>query len=856
MKYWKAGIYSAAVSYFAYLPCLYGNPLLLEPVVQGINTGALVHAAQRDDIYFLDMQDMAEALRFKFNPDTDSGTFLDRSFSLTSDDFSPQYFLEYEGKDFYSLSLYEKLFPIELKVNPLEMTLDVQSEETLPTARAAQNFARRQNMVYSSKGDSFSNYEFDERYFSFPVMDFIYKNTQNFNHMGKDDYTHSYGNYYQANLGMIFGGFDTQVTVFGDDYGNSELWDPGARITISKTLLDEPRNALNLVRFKAGDIVSDGNNLFFNGVNGRGVLFSSFKDLVVSADKTIDITGSMPAGWEAELYLNNQLIGFRQSSIDGRYEFLNIPVNYGLNNFKVVLYGPFGEVREEERRYYSGTSPVSAGELGYNISAQQPNRFIFEGKDDFLSSSDKISANSMFYYGITDYLSLNGGFATAENIYDIGADYQFSTLGAQLALNGVSLQYNMNYNLNKNAVGHHFDLQGDIYIGTIFTRYEYYGDISSPISYYQGGYLKDLFETRLTGSVPFLNVPYYISYTGASGHNGDTYQLVQARLSPNFMRYYNFTIENNWTRNAGFTQNYIDVLLQANYNRFRINGQARYQTNPYSYLNSYGSFLEYRWDKNTYVQATWNHDCKSNYSDNQDIDVFGIGIGRLFKIGGITFNVSADTDRNISFGLTYNISLGKKPNSMEFFTNSENQMMNYGTVVAHAEDEKGNPVKGVKVIVNGRESPSVTDEDGDVIITNLDPHQKAVLSVDGNEVDDLALVPEWTDKKLVLRPGALRQIDIKFNHLGGIEGQLENILPDERYTIYIKTGKGETVATKTADKDGAFIIDGIKHGSYMIEVFNKEDELVGKSSIDITKSFHSIDETIKLKTEFMSDEQN
>ena len=71
-----------------------------------------------------------------------------------------------------------------------------------------------------------------------------------------------------------------------------------------------------------------------------------------------------------------------------------------------------------------------------------------------------------------------------------------------------------------------------------------------------------------------------------------------------------------------------------------------------------------------------------------------------------------------------------------------------------------------------------------------------------------------------------------------------------------KTGKGETVATKTADKDGAFIIDGIKHGSYMIEVFNKEDELVGKSSIDITKSFHSIDETIKLKTEFMSDEQN
>ncbi len=158
---------------------------------------------------------------------------------------------------------------------------------------------------------------------------------------------------------------------------------------------------------------------------------------------------------------------------------------------------------------------------------------------------------------------------------------------------------------------------------------------------------------------------------------------------------------------------------------------------------------------------------------------------------------------------------------MEFFTNSENQMMNYGTVFAHAEDDHGNPVKGVKVIVNGRESPSVTDEEGDVIITNLDSHQKAILTVDGNEVEDLALVPEWTEKKLVLRPGAMRHIAIKFNHMGGLEGQLENMSADQKYVVYIKNSAGEIIATKTADKDGAFIFDGIKHGDYTLEVFNK-----------------------------------
>ncbi len=144
-----------------------------------------------------------------------------------------------------------------------------------------------------------------------------------------------------------YAGLDTQVTVFGDDYGKNHLSQPGARITAGRTMLEPSPRLLNLVRFQAGDIVSAGNNLFYNGVAGRGILLSSFKDLVISADKTIDITGPMAAGWNAELHLNNQLIGFRQSGIDGRYEFKNIPVNYGLNDFKVVLYGPYGEVREE-----------------------------------------------------------------------------------------------------------------------------------------------------------------------------------------------------------------------------------------------------------------------------------------------------------------------------------------------------------------------------------------------------------------------------------------------------------------------------------------------------------------------------
>lgn len=153
--------------------------------------------------------------------------------------------------------------------------------------------------------------------------------------------------------------------------------------------MDEPKNALNLTTFEAGDVTGFNSTLFNNSVSGRGAYASSFKDLVLSADKTIDINGPLSDGWQVELYQNNQLIEFRQSSIGGRYQFANVPVSYGLNTFKLVFYGPYGEILTEERNYYSGTSPVKTGEFGYVLNAYQRDRYLFEGSEPYVSSSDK-----------------------------------------------------------------------------------------------------------------------------------------------------------------------------------------------------------------------------------------------------------------------------------------------------------------------------------------------------------------------------------------------------------------------------------------------------------------------------------
>ncbi len=836
MKPWTSGLYSLICGAGVVASANAGEMLLLEPSVGGFPAGDIVHAVDVSGVYFLDWGDMVSAMRIKFDDARRRGELAGRPFRI--DDNVPV--RTFDERDFYSVAVYESLLPIKLGVDLSEMRLDVSSEFVLPVEMENRNAARRRNMPRAPSYDTFADYEFDNRKFTFPVADLIYRYNHNFRNINRDNYGHAYSNYYQANLGFVFAGLDTRLTLFGDDAGNSRLSDARARITAGRTLLDEPGNRFNLVRFAAGDITGIQGNMFYGAANGRGVLASSFKDLVVSADKTIDITGPMPGGWEAELYLNNQLIGFRQSGAAGRYEFRNIPVNYGLNDFRVVLYGPYGEVREIPRRYYSGTSPVGAGQFGYNISAFQPNRYVFEANEPNLNPSDKVSADATFYYGLGDYITLIGGLTNAQDVRNPFDVSQFSTLGAQLALNGLSVQYNLNYNINKSAIGHHIDAQGDIYIGTLFGRYEYYGDTMSPVSYYRDGYLRDLFEGRLTGSLPWIRTPYYISYTSREYHDGQTSREVSARLSPNFMRYYNFTLENIWRREFDQTENQMDAMFQATYGRIRANGRVRYQTAPDSGLREYGAFAEYRWDKNTFATATWTHDCRSGYGGGADLDTFGVGLGRLFKFGGINLSVGTDTDRNLSLGLTYNISFGRVPDTARLFSNSENQMIDYGTIYARVRDDRGAPVPDVALIVNGREAPSITDASGDLIITNLAPYQKASIIVDEQNVADLSLVPQWTQKKLVLRPGVVRPIDVVFNHLGAVEGQFADCAPGARYTVYMRDLNGDIVATRRPDASGGFIFDGIKYGVYRIEVADSFGRVVGSNEISVNRDFQRV----------------
>ncbi len=99
-----------------------------------------------------------------------------------------------------------------------------------------------------------------------------------------------------------------------------------------------------------------------------------------SFDRTT-FRGELPDGWDAELYRNDQLIGYVQSRGDGRYEFLDVALLYGQNRFEVVLYGPQGQIRRDVKMIPVGLDSIPPRETYYWAAVQDAGRDLINLSD-------------------------------------------------------------------------------------------------------------------------------------------------------------------------------------------------------------------------------------------------------------------------------------------------------------------------------------------------------------------------------------------------------------------------------------------------------------------------------------------
>ncbi|WP_295530472.1 hypothetical protein [Novosphingobium sp. Chol11] len=128
---------------------------------------------------------------------------------------------------------------------------------------------------------------------------------------------------------------------------------------------------LGATEFQLGDVSTAALPVGLRGIGGRGAFITNTPLEQASIFDSIDLRGDLATGYEVELYRNNTLIGSTARAINGQYQFLQVPVDFGLNVFRLVFYGPQGQRREVVRRISVGDGRLAPGQFVYSLGAAQ-----------------------------------------------------------------------------------------------------------------------------------------------------------------------------------------------------------------------------------------------------------------------------------------------------------------------------------------------------------------------------------------------------------------------------------------------------------------------------------------------------
>ena len=173
---------------------------------------------------------------------------------------------------------------------------------------------------------------------------------------------------------------------------------------------------LGLSLIELGDTSSATLPIGVRSRTGRGVVFGNVPLDRESVFDKIDLRGELPIGYEVELYRNDILIGSVDEAVDGRYEFLQVPLEFGLNLLRLVFYGPQGERREEIRQINAGADRLATGEFQFVASAvQQDKNLIPIGRRDIPGSfidAGEIRAVASAQYGLSSRITAVAGLAS------------------------------------------------------------------------------------------------------------------------------------------------------------------------------------------------------------------------------------------------------------------------------------------------------------------------------------------------------------------------------------------------------------------------------------------------------------
>lgn len=580
---------------------------------------------------------------------------------------------------------------------------------------------------------------------------------------------------------------------------------------------------LNATHFALGDVSTNSTPLGAQTTVGRGA-FVTNRPLNRSAsfDRTT-FRGELPDGWDAELFRNDQLIGYVQSRGDGRYEFIDVALLYGQNRFEVILYGPQGQIRRDVKMIPVGLNSIPPRETYYWAAVQDAGRDLIN-----LSGVEA-----------SDYLGLRGGFGLER-----GLDARTSVAGSWFTTMLRGKRQNYLEASVRRAIGPALvelaaagNLNGGYAVrGQLLAQV---GEtlISGESAWLMGGYQSERYDRDLARinslsvdhnvRIGRQNMPVRAEIRHSQRRDGGSRLEIGSRISFNINNI-NASAELEWSKDSNpFSidpPSRLDASLRLSgrVGGLRLRGEAQFG------LTGNSGFRESK------ITGEWRAGEKSDwrvevgYSADDKRARLALGHTRRFKHFAVTGQAEAASDGSVAATLALSFSLGPNPHNGGMRVAADKLASSGQAFAIVYQDENADGIRqpdepiqeSVELTAGLTAKGAPTDTNGRTIIDGLQPYEAVLIGIDASSLPDPFVQPASSGVVVTPRPGVPVLIELPLVSAGEISGNLQReggkTLSGVDIELLDKIGR--VVKTTRSEFDGFFLFESVPYGSYKLRV--------------------------------------
>jgi hypothetical protein len=603
-----------------------------------------------------------------------------------------------------------------------------------------------------------------------------------------------------------------------------------------------------LTELAVGDVSSISNSLLNISAPGRGISLSSYPLNTADEFDRTTLRGDMPAGWEAELYRNDALVAFQDANDNGRYEFKDVPVFFGINEFKIVLHGPQGQQREIKKLLNTGSVTAPPGKFYGRAVVQQDFRELIRirKRTGALILNAPIRMQAEGRYGLFNNLSVGGSISSFEQQ---GERQTYGSLSAQTSLGRSFINIESITNTHGQWAGE-ASLQRSYTGLSLQLRHAQFSQGFGSQRVTTG--IKSRTEASVVASVPaFSGSRIPVSMRAVVNRQYDGSAQLQAEEQSS-LTFGNNNIAQAFSLNADLTNGQPalisgSTLYSRRLRQSGIRASASYNIAPKLELRTFGVGYDQYTGTGT---KKWYWNASADWQVKEKIGNFGFGASREFDRFSLSLEAAKNTKGAWNVGASISFSLSKDPVRRGWSMSPESSAQS-GNVIARIYEDMNNdgnfstgdlPIKNAEILSSDYGNTK-TDASGRVFLKGLPSNTATVLRALPPADYPVDLIEAKATNAVVARAGTVNTIDIPMIVSGSIEGQIDFVRGTTSRPlrgIMVKLVGEDRTVVQYSEFDGYYLFQNIPTGQYRVELDEAQLDKMGLAGttmrgIDVTR---------------------